>query len=187
MAEIDPSEVRRLVREAVDRALGPERAGPGPVPAPAIPSAAAARRVAIGSDHGGYELKEILKRYIADELGWTVHDCGSHSTAPVDYPDFILPAALAVANGDCERGVVLGGSGNGEAMAANRVRGVRCALCWSEESARLARAHNDANMISLGQRLLGQDEALRIVETWLSAPFEGGRHEARIRKLDLPG
>jgi ribose 5-phosphate isomerase B len=113
-----------------------------------------------------------------------VVDFGTHSDAPVDYPDFILPAARAVAAGECERGIVLGGSGNGEAMAANRVRGVRCALCYSEETARLARAHNDANMISLGERLLSEDLARAIVATWLRAPFEGGRHVARIRKLD---
>src|SRR6266850_5256466 len=105
MAEIDPSEVRRLVREAVDRALGPERAGAGP--APAIPSAAVARRVAIGSDHGGYELKQILKRYIEDELGWSVHDCGSHSTAPVDYPDFAAAVAREVGGGRAARGIVV--------------------------------------------------------------------------------
>jgi ribose 5-phosphate isomerase B len=113
-----------------------------------------------------------------------VVDFGTHSDASVDYPDFILPAARAVARGECERGIVLGGSGNGEAMAANRVRGVRCALCWSEETARLARAHNDANMISLGERLLSEDLARAIVAVWLREPFEGGRHVPRIAKLD---
>src|SRR5262249_57099367 len=120
-------------------------------------------------------------------LGHEVVDFGTHSEQPVDYPDFVRPAAQAVAAGECERGVVLGGSGNGEAMTANRVRGVRCALCWNEESARLGRAHNDANMISLGQRMLGVDEALRPVPTWLEAPLGGGRPEARIRKPVHPG
>ena len=111
-------------------------------------------------------------------------DLGTTSTDSVDYPDFIHPAASVVASGQCERGIVLGGSGNGEAMAANRHRGVRCALCWNEESARLARLHNDANMISIGERMISEDLASRIVDIWLATPFEGGRHVARIRKLD---
>lgn len=140
-------------------------------------------RIAIASDHAGFRYKAVLVRFLR-ERGHEVRDFGTDSEASVDYPDFIGPAAQAVARGECERGIVLGGSGNGEAMAANRVRGVRCALCWSEETARLARAHNDANMISLGERLLPEDLALRIVEVWLSHPFEGGRHVARIEKLD---
>ncbi|HBL28311.1 MAG TPA: ribose-5-phosphate isomerase, partial [Acidobacteria bacterium] len=102
----------------------------------------------------------------------------------VDYPVYIRPAAEAVASGACERGIVLGGSGNGEAMAANRIRGVRCALCWNAESARLGRQHNDANMISLGQRMMSLDTALEIVRIWLETPFEGGRHIRRIELLD---
>ncbi len=140
-------------------------------------------RIAIASDHAGFRYKAVLVGFLR-ERGYEVRDFGTDSETSVDYPDFIGPAAQAVARGECERGIVLGGSGNGEAMAANRVRGVRCALCWSEETARLARAHNDANMISLGERLLTEDLALRIVEVWLSHPFEGGRHVARIEKLD---
>lgn len=124
---------------------------------------------------------------IAERLraaGHEVRDFGTDSEEPVDYPDFIRPAAQAVAQGDCERGIVLGGSGNGEAMTANRLRGVRCAVAWSNESARLARAHNDSNVLSLGQRLVTPEEALAIVDIWLSTPFEGGRHLARIKKLD---
>ena len=143
-------------------------------------------RIAVASDHAGFAYKQRIAQLLR-ELGHEVVDFGTHSEEHVDYPDFVRPAAQAVAAGECERGVVLGGSGNGEAIAANRVRGVRCALCWNEESARLGRAHNDANVISLGQRMLGEDEALRLVRTWLEAPFEGGRHVARIRKLDLPG
>jgi ribose 5-phosphate isomerase B len=96
----------------------------------------------------------------------------------------IRPLAIAVASGQCERGIVVGGSGNGEAMAANRVRGVRCAVAWNVESARLSRLHNDANVLSLGQRLVAEDQVLPIVDMWLSTPFEAGRHVARIRKLD---
>lgn len=125
----------------------------------------------------------MLATHLADK-GHEVVDFGTDSTDSVDYPDFILPAATAVATGDCERGIVLGGSGNGEAMAANRVRGARCALCWSLETAKLARAHNDANMISIGERLLDEDLVRGIVDAWLETEFEGGRHVARIEKLD---
>ena len=142
-------------------------------------------RIALASDHAGYRLKERIKRHL-EERGHEVVDFGADSEDAVDYPRFIRPAALAVARGECERGIVLGGSGNGEAMAANRVRGVRCALCWSVETARLGREHNDANMISLGARLTSDDLALAIVDTWLETPFEGGRHVARIAMLDEP-
>jgi ribose 5-phosphate isomerase B len=140
-------------------------------------------RIALASDHAGFRYKTMLAALLA-ERGHEVVDFGTHSEEPVDYPDFVRPAALAVAEGRCERGIVLGGSGNGEAMAANRVRGARCALCWSEESARLARAHNDANLLSLGQRLLSEDLVRLIVEIWLTTPFEGGRHLRRLELLD---
>ena len=117
-------------------------------------------------------------------MGHEVVDFGTKSEQPVDYPDFIRPAAEAVARGECERGIVLGGSGNGEAMAANRVKGVRCALCWNEEVARLSRQHNDANVLSLGERLITEQQAIAIVNVWLTTPFEGGRHVRRIQKLD---
>lgn len=141
-------------------------------------------KIAIGSDHAGFKYKERIKSFLTD-LGHDVVDFGTDSEEPVDYPLFIRPVALAVANGETERGIVLGGSGNGEAMMANRIRGVRCALCWNIESARLARQHNDANVISLGQRLLTESAALEIVRTWLETPFEGGRHLRRIQMLDL--
>jgi ribose 5-phosphate isomerase B len=141
-------------------------------------------KIAIASDHAGFRYKDILSRYLA-QAGHEVVDFGTGSTDSVDYPDFVHPAAAAVASGQCERGIVLGGSGNGEAMAANRHPGVRCAVCWNEESARLASLHNDANMISLGERMISAELAIRIVDIWLATPFEGGRHVARIRKLDL--
>lgn len=140
-------------------------------------------RIAIASDHAGFRYKAAIKEHL-ERLGHEAVDFGTDSTESVDYPLYIRPAALAVARGECDRGIVLGGSGNGEAMAANRVPGVRCALCWSEESARLARQHNDANMISLGERLISEDLALRIVDLWLTTPFEDGRHVRRIRLLD---
>lgn len=142
-------------------------------------------RIAIASDHAGFAYKERIKQHLRD-LGHEIRDFGTDSTDPADYPDFVRPAAEAVAAGDCERGIVLGGSGNGEAMAANRIRGVRCALCWNLESAALARRHNEANMIALGERMIDESLALAIVDTWLETEFEGGRHVARIRKLDHP-
>ena len=140
-------------------------------------------KIAIGSDHAGFRYKESIKHYLV-ERGHQIVDFGTDSEAPVDYPVFIRPVALAVASGEVERGVVLGGSGNGEAMAANRVKGVRCALCWNLESARLARQHNDANVISLGERMITEEMALEIVRVWLDTPFEGGRHIRRIQMLD---
>jgi ribose 5-phosphate isomerase B len=141
-------------------------------------------KIAIGSDHAGFRYKEIIKQKLSG-LQHEVKDFGTDSEAPVDYPLFIRPVALAVAGGEAERGIVLGGSGNGEAMAANRVKGVRCALCWNTESARLSRRHNDANVLSLGERLIDEDLALEIVRVWLETPFEGGRHVRRIQLLDV--
>ena len=140
-------------------------------------------KIAIGSDHAGFEYKEKIKSLLS-RLGHNVNDFGTYSEQPVDYPLFIRPVALSVASGEAERGIVLGGSGNGEAMVANRVKGIRCALCWNIESARLARQHNDANMISLGQRMMTLEVALEIVHTWLETPFEGGRHVRRIQLID---
>jgi ribose 5-phosphate isomerase B len=143
-------------------------------------------KIAIGSDHAGFRYKEKIKEFLSAR-GHDVIDFGTDSEEPVDYPLFIRPVAEAVANGEVERGVVLGGSGNGEAMAANRVKKVRCALCWNVESARLARQHNDANVLSLGQRLLSEAQALEIVRVWLETDFEGGRHQRRIELLDQNG
>jgi ribose 5-phosphate isomerase B len=140
-------------------------------------------KIAIGSDHAGFTYKEKIKQFLS-ALGHEVTDFGTYSEEPVDYPLFIRPVAEAVARGETERGVVLGGSGNGEAMAANRVKGVRCALCWNAASARLARQHNDANIVSLGQRMISEEEALEIVRVWLETSFEGGRHLRRIQLLD---
>ena len=142
-------------------------------------------RIAIGSDHAGFRYKERLRALLA---GWghEVADFGTHSTESVDYPVYVRPVAEAVARGEYERGIVLGGSGNGEAIVANRVPGVRCALCWNEESARLGRMHNDANVISLGERMIPDDALAGVVRAWLETPFEGGRHVRRIRLIDDP-
>jgi ribose 5-phosphate isomerase B len=140
-------------------------------------------KIAIGSDHAGFRYKEEIKQMLAAQ-GHTVKDFGTESESPVNYPDFIRPVAKAVARGEFERGIVLGGSGNGEAMAANRVKGIRCGLCWNVESAMLSREHNNANMLSLGQRMMDLDMALKIVKVWLDTPFEGGRHQKRIELID---
>jgi ribose 5-phosphate isomerase B len=140
-------------------------------------------RIGIGSDHAGYAYKQMLITVLRTR-GHEVVDFGTDSPESVDYPKYIRPVALAVASGECERGIVLGGSGNGEAIVANRVKGVRCALCWNVESARLGRAPNDANVISIGVRMVSRGEAVAIVGTWLTTPFEGGRHTKRIQMID---
>ena len=141
------------------------------------------RKLAIGSDHAGYQYKEKIKEHLEWE-GIRVKDFGTDSDDPVDYPVFIRPVAEGVAGGDCQVGIVLGGSGNGEAIAANKVKGIRCAVCWDNRSARLAKEHNNANMISIGQRMVSLDVALDIVDTWLKAEFQAGRHEKRIRLIE---
>ena len=140
-------------------------------------------KIAIGSDHAGYGYKERIRELLG-HLGHEVKDFGTHSPAPVDYPLFIRPVAEGVAKSEFERGIVLGGSGNGEAIVANRIQGIRCAVCWNLESARLARQHNDANVLSLGQRMMTAETALEIVRVWLGTPFEGGRHQRRIELID---
>lgn len=139
--------------------------------------------IALASDHAGFSYKQEILIHL-QSLGHSVHDFGTHSSESCDYPDFIHPAADAVSNGKCERGMVLGGSGNGEAIAANRHAGVRCALVWNEESARLCRRHNDANMISIGERMISLETALKLIDIFLNEPFEGGRHVARIAKIE---
>lgn len=140
-------------------------------------------KIAIGSDHAGYRYKQAIIVHLR-KAGHEVMDFGTDSEASVDYPKFIRPVAEAVAAGKFERGIVLGGSGNGEAITANRVKGIRCGLCWNLESARLTRQHNDANVLSLGERMMDLDTALQIVDIFLITTFEGGRHLARIQQLD---
>jgi ribose 5-phosphate isomerase B len=170
------AEVRRLVREAVERALGPETR-----------EAAAAgmrrRRIAIGADHGGYALKEILKREIVDELDWEVQDCGTHSGDAVDYPDYAAAVAREVASGRCIRGVIVDAAGIGSTMAANKIAGVRCALCHDDATVVNSRAHNDANVLALGARVVHRGQAVRILRLFLATPFEGGRHQRRVQKI----
>ena len=140
-------------------------------------------KIALGTDHAGFEYKEAVKAHL-QQLGHEVQDFGTFSNDSVDYPVFVKPAAQSVAEGLCDLGVVFGGSGNGEAMAANKIPGVRCALCWSEETARLAKQHNNANVLSIGQRQISEPLTLKIIDAWLEAEFEGGRHIRRIEMLD---
>src|SRR5256885_10965940 len=123
-------------------------------------------KISLGSDHAGFRYKEKIKELLTS-LGHEVKDYGTFNEDPVDYPLFIRPAAEAVAHGECERAIVFGGSGNGEAMVENKVHGVRCALCWNLESARLSRQHNDANALSMAERLIDENLALEIVQAWL--------------------
>jgi ribose 5-phosphate isomerase B len=206
--DVSESHVRRMVQEAVERALGPpdrapappqkptERPAEGPaspapvaqapassLPAPRPGTPAAPRRVAIGSDHGGYALKEILKRAIAEETGWEVQDCGTHSAEAVDYPDFAVKVAREVASGRCALGVVVDAAGIGSAIAANKVSGVRCAVCHDDATVLNSREHNDANILSLGARVVHRGAATRMVRLFLSTPFAGGRHERRVQKI----
>ena len=141
-------------------------------------------KIAIGSDHAGFQYKEAIKQYL-QSAGHEVIDKGAYTYDPGDdYPKFVGPAAKAVPAGEAERAIVLGGSGNGEAMVANHVSGIRCALCWNAETARLGRMHNDANCISIGERMVDLATALEIVRVWLETPFEGGRHAARIAQIE---
>lgn len=140
-------------------------------------------KIAIASDHAGFSYKERIKSLLI-QLGHDVRDFGTDSNTPVDYPTFIRPAAEAVARGDCERGIVLGGSGNGEAIVANKVPGVRCALCWSLDTARWAREHNDANVLAIGERTIAPELALEIVRIWLATKFAGGRHATRVNAIE---
>jgi len=140
-------------------------------------------KIALGSDHAGFAYKEKVKALLIS-LGHEVKDFGTDSDAPAPYPKFIRPAAQAVAGGACERAIVFGGSGNGEAMVANKVKGVRCAYVWNSQTAELGRKHNDANVMAVGQRMISEYIALECVRIFLDTPFEGGRHIERIREIE---
>jgi len=139
-------------------------------------------RIALGSDHAGYRLKTAVAKHLADH-GHDVIDLGTDSEASVDYPPFCAAVGRAVTSGDADRGIVMGGSGQGEAIAANKVHGVRAALCLDEFTARLAREHNDANVLSLGGRIVAETFAMSIVDVFLTTDFEGGRHVARLEQV----
>lgn len=139
-------------------------------------------KVCIGSDHAGYALKEIAKKWLLD-WGYEVEDAGAFSEASVDYPDFARKVATAVARGECSRGVLICGTGIGMSIAANKVRGVRAALCHDVFSAKATRQHNDSNVLTMGSRVIGAGVAQEVLRAWLSEEYEGGRHAPRLKKI----
>src|SRR5258707_2605262 len=173
--ELSEAQLHEIVSRVVQRTLGG-----------AVQLAATGRwahevergTVALGADHGGYALKEALKAFLG-ELGYPVVDCGTHSTEPVDYPDLAYAVAHLVGSGEAWRGIVVDGAGIGSAMAANEVPGVRAALCYDHATALNSREHNDANVLTLGPRLIGPKLAQQITQTWLATAFGGGRHQRR--------
>jgi ribose 5-phosphate isomerase B len=201
----DPNEVRELVRRIVDATLAadgtaraettaPAGASAGapavapapaaaPVPAPAAPApAAGAVAIAIGADHGGSDLKDRIGVVLA-EAGFAIHDCGTHGSVPVDYPDVAHAVARLVSDGTCRWGVIVDGAGIGSCMVANKVPGVRAALCHDLSSARNSREHNHANVLTLGARFIGEGLAIEIVRAWLGTEWGPGRHAARVEKI----
>jgi len=189
MAQISDSEIHRIVEQVVNRTLGGSSGAEASIsvqPAPTVttsPPASPQKTVAIGSDHGGYAMKEMLKAYMT-ELGYAVTDCGtSDGKTAVDYPDFALAVALLVKEGKAWRGMVVDGAGIGSCMAANKVPGVRAALCYDYATAINSREHNDANVLTLGAGLIGDNLAKQIVKTWLATEYGGGRHQKRIDKI----
>jgi len=142
-------------------------------------------KIAIGSDHAGFDYKERVKQFLL-EKGHSVEDFGTNTEESCDYPKLIRPVAEAVASSEFDRGIVLGGSGNGEAIVANKVPGIRCAVCWDLRSAKLSRKHNNANVLSLGQWMMSIEEAEEIVQLWLETEFEGGRYQKRLEQIEEP-
>lgn len=180
-------EVRSLVESVLDGVLGSDSDRPGPDPAPPTPVRAGESvpkaKIAVGSDHGGYPLKERLA-FKLRETGYEIVDCGTDSHDAVDYPDFAHAVAREVSSGSCRYGIVVDGAGIGSAMVANKVPGVRAALCYDLSSARNSREHNHANVLTLGAGLIGEALAWQIVEEWLSVEWGGGRHARRVAKID---
>ncbi len=184
------SEVRALVRKIVDGILGADTdassepaAAPSSTAASEPPDRATAGSIAVGGDHGGYALKERLA-FRLREQGYSVTDCGTDSTEPVDYPDIAAAVAGLVASGACDVGLVVDGAGIGSAMAANKVHGVRAALCYDVSTARNAREHNHANVLTLGAGLIGDALAWQITQEFLATPYGGGRHARRVEKIN---
>ncbi len=161
-------ELREMVRETIREMDGDVRPG----------------SVALGADHGGFALKEKLKRYMEDELEIPVTDCGTFSTDAVDYPDIAAGVARRVARGDCDRGIIIDGAGIGSSMAANKIPGIRAALCHDDRTVVNSREHNNANILCLGSAVVPPGNARRLVRLWLRTPFAGGRHEKRVSKID---
>ncbi len=193
MIPIDDAEIHRIVEKVVGQVLGQ----PASAPAPAAPAAApqepssapvkeakpeARKVVAIGADHGGFELKELLKTDLA-EMGYTVSDIGTHSKEAVDYPDYAHEVARLVRSGMAWRGIMIDGAGIGSCIVANKVPGIRAGLAYDHASAVNSREHNDTNVLTLGAGLIGSALARQIVKAWLATEFGGGRHARRVDKI----
>jgi ribose 5-phosphate isomerase B len=172
--EPDPSTIRQSSEQATLRI--------GPVNTLSAASTPGSKVIALGADHGGFAMKETLKAYL-QELGYIIKDCGAFSSESVDYPDFAYAVAKLVSEGQAWRGIMIDGAGIGSCMVANKVPGVRASLCYDLSTAVNAREHNDANVLTLGGRLIGEDLARQIVKTWLETEFAGGRHERRVNKI----
>ena len=192
MQILSDDELHGIVERTVQQVLGSGKPSPNPIeqpkpqpevtPASPVAPAAEKKTVAIGTDHGGVELKEILKTFLA-ELGYVVIDCGTNTKDAVDYPDIALAVARLVANGSAWRGVIIDGAGIGSCMSANKVPGIRAALCYDYSTAVNSREHNDANVLTLGAGLIGVNLAKQILKTWLATDFGGGRHANRVDKI----
>ncbi|MEW6179405.1 MAG: ribose 5-phosphate isomerase B [Chloroflexota bacterium] len=182
MNPITEAELKEIVLRVIQQSATVKMAERDTTPAASAASADVNKTVAIGADHGGYELKEILKKELI-EAGYQVLDSGTHSKEPVDYPDFAHAVASRVASGQAWRGVIIDGAGIGSCMVANKVPGIRAALAYDISSAVNSREHNDANVLTLGAGLIGVNLARQILKTWLETPFAGGRHSRRVEKI----
>ena len=185
MSMISDAELRAVVERVLQRTLGGEDARHGDAQQQATQPASnlhAAKVVALGADHGGYEMKQMLASHLS-AAGFQVIDCGTHSTESVDYPDFALAVAEKVSSGEAWRGIALDGAGIGSCMTANKVPGVRAAMCYDHATAINSREHNDANVLTLGAGLIGEVLARQIVDAWLVTEFGGGRHARRVEKI----
>ena len=179
-------EVRSLVERIVDGVVDTHNEAPEVSASQSNPSESSTDllgKIAVGADHGGYQLKERIA-FRLKEAGWDVVDCGTHSQDSVDYPEYALAVAQKVADGDCRWGIMIDGAGIGSSMVANKVPGVRAALCYDVSSARNSREHNHSNVLTLGAGLIGDGLAWQIVEEWLSTEWSGGRHARRVAMID---
>jgi ribose 5-phosphate isomerase B len=179
------ADIKKIVDEVVSRLMNPSPQTQTSQPQAqnhAATAPAADKAVAIGADHGGFGLKETLKAFLS-EKGYQVTDCGTHSTESVDYPDLAYAVAAKVAGGQAWRGIIIDGAGIGSCMAANKVKGVRAAMCYDHATAHNSREHNNANLLSLGAGMIGANLAKQIVTTFLETEFAGGRHARRVDKI----
>ena len=185
MSGFSDDELRAMVAQVVQRTLSGQDADRGSMPGRPLAASMEARIakvVAVGADHAGYKMKEGLASHLA-QAGYQLIDCGTNTAESVDYPDFALAVGQKVQSGEAWRGIIVDGAGIGSCMAANKVRGVRAAMCYDHATAVNSREHNDANVLTLGAGLIGETLARQIVDTWLATEFGGGRHHRRVEKI----